>query len=144
MPFHSDFHEGCKISDVAEFPVIGEQCLDVERIRRVFRRYKGAIVGTEHGIVFALSSIRIDVSFFFCNVAVDNSNVLRELTNFIAAGSTFIDEIGLIPNISDEITGNGKFREDDDVTLFFFGFGNGFLHGFDITAWIASMDIQLS
>ena len=76
MAFLGDFDEGREVADVAEFPVVRQERLDVEGIRRAGWRDPTAVVSDEHGVVLPRPAVEIDPVRFFGDVAKDDGYVI--------------------------------------------------------------------
>ena len=140
VPFLGDFDEGRKVADVAEFPVIGKEGLDVEGVGRTGRGQPVAVVGDEHGVIFSRPAVEVDPVRLFGYVAEDDGHAMRQVADFFAEADAFVDVIGLVPDVADEVAGNGKFREDDDVTAGCLGLGDEVLHDRRVLPRIAGID----
>ena len=143
MAFLGDFDERREVADVAKFPVIGQERLDVEGVRRTGRRNPAAIIGDEHGVVFPRPAVEVDTVRFFGDVAEDDGYAIRQGFDFFAEAGAVVDIVGLVPNVTDEVARDGEFREDDEVAAGGFGLGNEVFHDGRVLPWIARVDVCL-
>ena len=102
------------------------------------------IFGNEHSIVFTLTAVIIDAFRFRRNVTEDNRNIVCKAADMVAETDAFIDIIGLIPDVTNQVPGYGKLRKDNKLAVLFFGLCNHGFHGLGIVARVAGMHVELS
>ena len=117
------FLQAEEMAGIVKLPIVGHQGLDDKGIGHAVWLNKPAMLGDKEGIVLAHPAIIVLFFPVHSDIAIDN----RKLRIF--GGGDDIQSVGfavgqegaLLPGVTQQVTGDGHFGEDDEVGNFLLG-----------------------
>ena len=116
-----EFRQAVEIAVIVELPVIRKRGLADVRIGQAAPQQL-AVLGDEAGIVAAQPAVLVHLVPVETDIAEDDTNAVRGGNDLFPVGFTVFQIGALLPQITQKISGNHHFRQQQDVHAGFSGF----------------------